>query len=257
MDFVVISLAAFAASLLTFFSGFGLGTILLPIFAIWFPVDLAVTLTAVVHFLNNLFKMALVGRHANRSVVIRFGLPAIFAAIAGAAILVQFAELRPILSYNIFGKTLDVTPVKLTIALLMIAFTLFEIIPKFKNMQVDPKYLSLGGVLSGFFGGLSGHQGALRSAFLVRAGLTKESFIATGTVIACLIDLTRMSVYSKHFAQDGLTQGLAITVAATLSAFIGAFVGSKVLHKMTMGIVQTLVSIGLFLLAIALGMGLI
>jgi acyl-CoA reductase-like NAD-dependent aldehyde dehydrogenase len=45
---------------------------------------------------------------------------------------------------------------------------------------MPPGYLPVGGLLSGFFGGLSGHQGALRSVFLLRAGLTKESFIATG-----------------------------------------------------------------------------
>lgn len=45
-----------------------------------------------------------------------------------------------------------------------------------------PHWLPLGGLLSGFFGGLSGNQGALRSAFLLKAGLSKEAFIATGTV---------------------------------------------------------------------------
>lgn len=257
MDFVVISLTAFAASTLTFFSGFGLGTILLPVFAIWFPIDLAVALTAIVHFLNNIFKLVLVGKHANKSVVIRFGVPAILAAFAGAAILVRVSGLAPLFAYSLFGKALEVTPVKLTIALLMVTFTLFEIIPKLKNLQVDPKYLSVGGLLSGFFGGLSGHQGALRSAFLVRVGLTKESFIATGTVIACLIDFARIGVYSEHFTKDGFTDGIAITTAATLSAFIGAFVGSKVLKKITMGTIQAIVSVGLLVLAFALGAGVI
>ncbi|MCC6138429.1 MAG: sulfite exporter TauE/SafE family protein, partial [Bdellovibrionaceae bacterium] len=196
MDFVVIPIVAFAASLLTFFSGFGLGTILLPVFAIWFPIDISVALTAVVHFLNNIFKLMLVGKHANKSVVLQFGIPAFLSAFVGAAILVSVSDLRPLLKYELFNTPLEVTPVKLTIAILMIAFTLFEVIPKLKNLQVDPKYLSAGGILSGFFGGLSGHQGALRSAFLVRVGLTKESFIATGTVIACLIDFARVGVYS-------------------------------------------------------------
>lgn len=257
MEFIVIPMSAFAASILTFFSGFGLGTILLPIFAIWFPIDLAVALTAVVHFLNNVFKLALVGKWANKSVVIRFGVPAIFAAFVGAALLLRISESAPIHQYNLFGKEFSVFPLKLTIAVLMIVFTLFEIIPKFKNLQIDPKFLSLGGLLSGFFGGLSGHQGALRSAFLVRAGLSKESFIATGTVIACFIDFARIGVYSEHFAKADLNSGLAIIATAALSAFAGAYLGSKVLDKITMSSVQVVVSIGLFLLAIALGLGLI
>lgn len=257
MDFVIISLAAFSASLLTFFSGFGLGTILLPVFAIWFPIDLSVALTAVVHFLNNIFKLVLVGKHANKSVVIRFGIPAVVSAFAGAAILVSVSDLKPILTYEMFNKAFAVTPVKVTIAILMFAFTFFEIIPSLKNLQVDPKYLSVGGVISGFFGGLSGHQGALRSAFLIRVGLTKESFIATGTVIACLIDFARIGIYSGHFSKEGFSNGAAIIIVATLSAFTGAYVGSKVLQKVTMGAVQVIVSVGLCALAMALGMGLI
>ncbi len=38
--------------------------------------------------------------------------------------------------------------------------------------------------MTGFFGGLSGMQGAMRSAFLAKSGLGKEAFIATGAVIA-------------------------------------------------------------------------
>ena len=45
---------ALLASGLTFFSGFGLGTLLLPAFAPFFPVDRAIALTAAVHFLNGL-----------------------------------------------------------------------------------------------------------------------------------------------------------------------------------------------------------
>ena len=42
MEIIVISLAAFVVAILTFFSGFGLGTILTPVFMIFFPVDLAI-----------------------------------------------------------------------------------------------------------------------------------------------------------------------------------------------------------------------
>ena len=81
--YVVICAVAFLASGLTFFSGFGLGTLLLPAFAAFFAVELAVALTAIVHFLNGVFKLFLVWRHIERSVVIRFGLPAIVGALAG------------------------------------------------------------------------------------------------------------------------------------------------------------------------------
>ena len=60
MEYILIPIVALLASALTFFSGFGLGTLLLPAFALFFPVDVAIALTAIVHFLNNTFKFVLV-----------------------------------------------------------------------------------------------------------------------------------------------------------------------------------------------------
>ena len=82
--FVMVALAAFLAAGLTMYSGFGLGTLMLPVFALLFPVEMAVVATALVHGANNVFKVSLLGRHADREVVIRFGLTAIAAAILGA-----------------------------------------------------------------------------------------------------------------------------------------------------------------------------
>lgn len=48
--------------------------------------------------------------------------------------------------------------------------------------------------MSGFFGGLSGNQGAFRSAFLIKAGLSKDAYIATGVVAAVIVDLTRLGI---------------------------------------------------------------
>lgn len=58
----------------------------MPVFALFFPVHVAVAETAVVHGANNIFKLLVVARHANRELVLRFGIPAILAAFAGVAI---------------------------------------------------------------------------------------------------------------------------------------------------------------------------
>ena len=44
MDIVVVSIAALFASALTLFSGFGLGTLLMPVVAIFFPVEIAIAI---------------------------------------------------------------------------------------------------------------------------------------------------------------------------------------------------------------------
>jgi uncharacterized protein len=255
MTYLVVCAVAFVASGLTFFSGFGLGTLLLPCFALFFPVERAVALTAVVHFLNGLFKLILVGRHADRRVVIHFGVPAILAALVGAWVLLQLTDLPPLASYTAFGKQFHVAPVKLAVGLLLIVFALIELVPYTRDLTFPPRYLPLGGVLSGFFGGLSGMQGALRSAFLLRAGLSKEAFVATGVVVACLIDVTRLGVYVPALLATGASLDYSLLTAAVLAAFAGAFLGNRYLKKITARGVQLVVAVMLLVVALGLASG--
>ena len=177
MEIVIICLAAFLTAILTFFSGFGLGTILAPVFAIFFPIDIAIALTGVVHFSNNLFKIALIGRNTDKAVLLRFGIPAILASFAGAWLLLKITVLPTIVEYELWGKTFEITAVKLIIALLLIIFSILEISPSFQKVQFGKDKLVWGGILSGFFGGLSGIQGAIRSAFLIKnSQLGKQGF---------------------------------------------------------------------------------
>jgi uncharacterized protein len=257
MDILILCIAALVTSLLTFFSGFGLGTILTPVFAIFFPVEIAIALTGVVHFLNNLFKFFLVGRHADKQVVMRFGIPAFFAALIGAFLLLKMTDLQPLLTYTLGTKTFFITPVKLTIAVLLIFFALMEVVPALRKIEFGKDKLIFGGILSGFFGGLSGNQGALRSAFLIRSGLNKEAFIATGIVIACIIDFSRLGVYATRFLKSGLQENFTLVIAATLSAFTGAYLGSRLLKKITLSTIQIFVTVMLILLSIGIGLGLI
>lgn len=257
MNYLIICLAALIGSGLTLFSGFGLGTILAPVFALFFPIEIAIALTAIVHFLNNLFKIALLGRHAKMRVVLLFGIPALVAAIAGAKLLVAFSDMPALYTYALSGKTLHVMPVKLVIALLMIVFAVLELTPRFSKISFDKKYLPLGGIISGFFGGLSGHQGALRSMFLVKAGLGKEAYIATGVAIAVLIDISRLAVYAGVFRSMGAALDYGLLTAASLSAFAGAWLGNKLVKKITIRALHLIVAVMLLAIAILLGMGVI
>ena len=257
MEIVIICLAAFLTAILTFFSGFGLGTILAPVFAIFFPIDIAIALTGVVHFSNNLFKIALIGRNTDKAVLLRFGIPAILASFAGAWLLLKITVLPTIVEYELWGKTFEITAVKLIIALLLIIFSILEISPSFQKVQFGKDKLVWGGILSGFFGGLSGIQGAIRSAFLIKSGLSKEAYIATGVVIACLVDFTRLSVYASRFTTANLHENMTLLISATLAAIAGAYFGKKLLKKVTLHSIQLVVAIMLILISIALGLGII
>ncbi|OPY69088.1 MAG: Sulfite exporter TauE/SafE [Syntrophorhabdaceae bacterium PtaU1.Bin034] len=255
--YLVVWASAAFASCLTLPSGFGLGTLLMPVFALFFPVDLAIATASVVHLFDNLFKFVLFGKHAEKMILWRFGLPAIIGAFIGGRALFLLSGMPSLFSYAAFGQTFYVQPVKVIVALLLASFALFELIPRLRDISFGDRFLAIGGGLSGFFGGLSGHQGALRSAFLVRAGLSKEAFIGTGTAVACLVDLSRLSVYSAYFSQEGVLENGLLLVGAILSAFLGAFVAGRVVRQVTLKFVRIAVTVMLFAVAFALGTGLI
>lgn len=256
-QFILLSLVSFGASALTLFSGFGLGTLLMPAFAFFFPVSEAVALTASVHFLNNLLKLSLLGKFADKKIILAFGLPAFFAAFAGAALLLALENSAALYTYSLAGKTFTVLPVKLLIAGLILFFVILENLSSFQAWSVPKTYLPWGGLISGFLGGLSGHQGALRAAFLSKCGLDKNAFIATGVVIACLVDISRLGVYSGHFAKTSLSQYWPSLLCAVFSAFAGVWVSSKWLKKVTLRAVQKTVSALLILTAVLLAAGII
>jgi len=257
IEIIIIALVAALASLLTFFSGFGLGTILTPVLIIFFPVEVAITLTGIVHLLNNFFKMILVYKQINWSVGIKFGAAAVIGAFMGAELLLFFSNIESIYTYTFLNRACSITIIKLIISVLMIVFALFETIPVFENAQFDENKLYVGGILSGFFGGLSGYQGALRSIFLLRCGLTREKFIATGVLIACAVDITRLSVYFNLLTNINFDENKTVLTIAILSAFAGAFIGSKLLKKITLTFIQKTVTVMIIILSIGLGTGLL
>lgn len=257
MTTFIITITAFFASILTLYSGFGLGTILMPVVAIFFPITVAVALTAFVHLLNNLFKLAALWRDIDWRVTWRFGLPAILATVPGAWLLTGLSDLPEIHSYDLAGQSAVITPVKLTVGLLLIIFATIEWLPVLKKIKLTEKSLPLGGILSGFFGGLSGHQGAFRSAFLIHAGLDKNQFVASNAAIASLVDITRLAIYGMNITLLMAQVNTSLIIAATAAAFAGVLAGKVGLKKITIGFIQKLVAVLLYILGGLLVAGII
>lgn len=233
--YIIIAIISLLASLLTFFAGFGLGTILLPVIAIFFPLPIAVAITAIVHLLNNLFKLVILYKFIDLKTVLQFGLLSIFGAVLGAYTLNHLPNIP--IHFVFFNTTIQ----KMVFGSILIFFAFFEIIPKFKNFKFDKQFLSIGGLLSGYMGGLSGHQGALRSAFLINLKLSKEAYIATGTAIACLVDFTRIPFYFSNSYFSIIQSEYKLIIVATLSAFAGAYFGNFLFKKITIDWVQYIV----------------
>ncbi len=260
MELVLIGLVSLFAAGLTLFSGFGLGTILTPVFALFFPVPVAIAATAVVHLANNLFKFGLMARDADWRVVLRFGVPAAVAALFGAALLTWVDAMPVLFGYRLGGRLFEITPVKALIGLLIAVFAILELSSRFQALAFPPRLLGLGGAISGFFGGLSGNQGALRSAFLLKAGLSKEAFVATGVVAAVIVDAVRLVVYGAGVVGEHVARSSGVVwpvAVATVCAFAGSFLGKRVLRKVTLRAVQVTVALAMLLIGAALALGLV
>lgn len=257
----VISLVALFAASLALFSGFGLGTLLTPAFLFFFPVQVAVAATAVVHLANNFFRIFLVGRYADWKVVIKFGLPAVLSAILGAWLLAKLAWLPILISYTIGSRVHEISAVKLVIGIVIIGFAMLDLIPQLRKMTFNPKYLPLGGIISGFFGGLSGHQGALRSAFLVKTGLNPKEFIGTNSICVVGVDIARLavygiSIYSTNFTLIGDNTWYAV-LASVLASCAGSLIGFRLIKRITIDTVRYIVGVMLLLIGAGLTGGML
>lgn len=248
MEYILVALTVLFGAALTFFSGFGLGTLMLPVFSLFFPIPLAIGATAIVHFSNNIFKFGMLYRHIHVQTLIRFGIPALIAALGGSLLLGWIGKMPVIHSYYLGNHECQISNLKLVIGCLMIFFAWFDLDPRFSYWQVDKKWMPFGGILSGFFGGISGHQGAFRSAFLTKSGLTKDQFLGTSNAIALIIDISRITVYSTTLNFTQLSGIKSILLTGIIFAFVGTYFGKKLVKKTTLTGIKRIVGVCLLVL---------
>ena len=115
--------------------------------------------------------------------------------------------------------------------------------------------------MSGFFGGLSGQQGALRALFLARSGLDGHQFIGTSVTIAVAVDIARLSIYLPAQMQSSrillASQGRELLLLAIAAAFIGTLIGKSQLKKITIGVIRTVVAVLLLVVGALLATGIL
>ncbi len=257
MEIFWICATTFIASGLTLFSGFGLGTILMPVVAIFLPVPVAIAITAAVHLMSKVFKLLLFWRYVDRRILVRFGFPALLAAIPGAFLLEYIARLDALGSYTLFNGVHIITPVNFVAGILLILFATAEQVPFLKNNTIRRLGLSGGGLLSGFFGGLTGHQGAFRSAFLVQGELSEKSFVATNAAVAVLVDAARLVIYGITFDLSLIQAQSTLVTAAIASSFLGVVLAAELLKKVTIRFIQLVVAVMMYTLGMLLCAGII
>jgi uncharacterized membrane protein YfcA len=227
--------AAFLSASLTLMTGFGLGTILTPIFLIFYDVKIAILIVAVVHLANNLLKISLFGKDISLDILKRFGVLTLFGAFIGA----------------FFQGRMDSSVVKILLGLSLIFLGLKEAIGFGEKLRLPQKIDFIGGFLSGLLGGFVGNQGAIRSAYLLNYNIPKETFVATAAIIASVVDVTRIPVYIFN-NKDVLADNIILLLITTASAFAGTFAGKGFLKKISLKtfkiyVAATVIIIGILL----------
>jgi uncharacterized membrane protein YfcA len=244
----IILIVAFVGAALSFFTGFGFGTILLPVMALFFDLTTAVMMTAFVHFVNTIYKLFLVGKHAHWPTVIAFGIPSAIGAVIGALLLSQLTSYFTPFQYSLFGWNGETSGLNIIMGILLISFSLFEYFNFLERVIQGKKSLWLGGLLSGFFGGVSGQQGALRSAFLIHQLNDKHVFMGTRTVLAAIVDSVRITTYLSSIPLIFAQQNSWPMIFAILGGIGGATVGNILLQKISLSWIRK--AIVIFLLVV-------
>lgn len=89
---------------------------------------------------------------------------------------------------------------------------------------------------------------------LTAYGVSKETFLGTGIVIACLVDTVRLAVYGGRVMDEVTAHGPLVAVAVA-SAFAGVWVGARLLPRVAMPAIRRLVAVGLIAIAAGLASG--
>ncbi|NOR14571.1 MAG: TSUP family transporter, partial [Candidatus Aminicenantes bacterium] len=160
-EYAIFLIASFLAATGATLAGFGSSALLIPVAFSFYDLRTAIFLVACFHLFNNLFKIRLFWEKIDFKTFLYFGIPSICFSFGGAALIA-------ILPLDVISKIL---------AVFLIVYAIYSL---FKPKLVIKKSLGtavLGGSLSGFFAGLIGLGGAIRSSFLVAFDLPKEVYV--------------------------------------------------------------------------------
>lgn len=232
MTAVVVFLASIVAGGVAAMSGFGIGSLLTPILATHYGTKLSVAMVSIPHLVGTSARFIGLRRQLDWRIFIHFGIMSAVGGLTGA-----------LLNAHAGSPSLGIV-----FGCLLIFAGLSGLTGFVDRMRFGRRVAWLAGALSGFFGGLVGNQGGIRSAALLGFDIRKEALVATATAIALVVDAARMPVYLAIETRGILSAWPLLTISVTGILF-GTFWGVRLLRKIEE---QTFRRI-LFLLILGLG----
>lgn len=216
-------------------AGFGIGSLLTPTLGVKLGTKLAVAAVSIPHFVGTALRFILLRRHVNKQVLLGFGITSAAGGLAGALLHIHFSSVA--LSY--------------ALGTLLVFAGMTGITGLASRMRFGRRTAWMAGAASGIFGGLVGNQGGIRSAAMLGFNINKESFVATATAIALMVDCARMPVYFIGEARE-LGRAWIYLVIGTIGVIAGTIAGQRVLGKIPEKVFRRIVSLIVLALGIAL-----
>jgi len=231
---LVVSVAALAGAIATV-AGFGIGSLLTPLFGLQIGVKLAVAAVAVPHMAGTALRFWLFRKHIDSRVLWSFGLMSAAGGLAGA--LLQTYANSPVLTGVLGG--------------LLVFAGVTGLTGLADRMRFGGWAAWVAGAVSGFLGGLVGNQGGIRSAAMFGFDVPKQAFVATATAVALMVDVARMPVYLVTQGRE-IASAWPLITAATVGAIVGTLAGERVLRWIPESTFRKLVSAIILVLGIGM-----
>lgn len=225
-------LLAAVAEVLGTVGGFGSSVFFVPIASYFLEIHVVLGITALFHVLSNITKLVMFPRAFDKKILKYLGMTSVVAVLAGAYL----------------SKFMPTETLKLVMAFLLIALSIFFII--FQSRTVKPTNFNMmwTGTTSGFLAGLIGTGGAIRGMALSAFNLEKDVFIATSAFIDLFVDGSRAIVYAANgFIQK---ENLYLIPVLLISTLLGTFVGKKLLDRLPQQYFRNIVLTFIFLVGL-------
>jgi hypothetical protein len=145
---------------------------MIPVLVIFFPPVEAIFLVAIIHWFGDVWKIALFRKGFDFRLVALFGLIGLATSFLGAYVSLGANEQILLRFLGVF----------------LAGYALFLIFQSKFKVPVGSLAALSGGALSGFFAGMFGIGGAIRSMFLSAFDLPKAVYIATAGAIGIMVD---------------------------------------------------------------------
>lgn len=213
------------AGMVAALSGFGIGSLLTPLFASELGTKLAVAAVALPHFIGTGLRLWLFRRSIDARVLREFGIASGSGGLCGALL---YVWLRSDVLTAVFGGALILAGVSGLAGL-------------DRRVRLRGKGALAAGVASGLLGGLVGNQGGIRSAALLAFPIKAEVFVATGTAVALVVDMIRLPFYIGT-SYELLGENLPAIALATAGVITGTLIGRPLLRRLPERIFRVIVS---------------